>query len=336
MASSKDTGPTLPGLMTCVPSEPTTSPPSISSAEEAPAKTCLTLGKVLASTVPGLVFGSSTRESLASFDRASSSWKTSQLSLLAGLTECSVVLPKAGMMRSGCLYALPTLERHTDGSGCSSSLGEFPTPTNADGEKGSEVYPGNHNPTLLGAVRANWPTATVQDGENCGGPSQKARNTPPLNAAVTMWMTPTREGFDARGHRGAKDTLHSQIKAWPTPQGYAKGNEANHPPGVTPLDLAARPELCPGYRGRPEWGTPSTADGMGGHLSRSGDRREELLLPGQAKQGQQAGTLNPVWVESLMGFPPGWTEVGPAAPAKRKPPGKPRASRKAARKGQPA
>jgi len=36
--------------------------------------------------------------------------------------------------------------------------------------------------------------------------------------------------------------------------------------------------------------TPSVADGMGGHLSRSGDRSHELLLPGVAKRlGEQSG-----------------------------------------------
>src|SRR6516162_9436624 len=32
-----------------------------------------------------------------------------------------------------------------------------------------------------------------------------------------LWATPTMEGFDAQGHRGTKDTLHSQVKLWPTP-----------------------------------------------------------------------------------------------------------------------
>jgi hypothetical protein len=31
--------------------------------------------------------------------------------------------------------------------------------------------------------------------------------------------------------------------SWPTPQNYAKGDEKNHEPGLTPLDLAVRPEM---------------------------------------------------------------------------------------------
>jgi hypothetical protein len=40
----------------------------------------------------------------------------------------------------------------------------------------------------------------------------------------------------------------------------------------------------------------------GGSISRSGDRKGELLLGGQVK-----GKLNPAWVEQLMGLPAGWT-----------------------------
>ena len=47
---------------------------------------------------------------------------------------------------------------------------------------------------------------------------------PMVTAERRQRMTPTREGFDAQGHRGKADTLHSQIKAsttddaaWPSP-----------------------------------------------------------------------------------------------------------------------
>ena len=44
------------------------------------------------------------------------------------------------------------------------------------------------------------------------------------------------------------------------------------------------------------------------------------------------GSLNPAWVEALMGFPAGWTDIaGPQDAAKHKP----RGSRRASRKGVP-
>ncbi len=78
------------------------------------------------------------------------------------------------------------------------------------------------------------------------------------------------------------------------------------------------------------WETPSVACATGGQMSRSGDRKDELLLTGQAVQVTDAASslpvpatyqvggtsskdrriLNPLFVEWLMGWPPGWTLVG--------------------------
>lgn len=42
--------------------------------------------------------------------------------------------------------------------------------------------------------------------------------------------------------------------------------------------------------------------------------------------------LNPAWVETLMGFPPGWTRIdGPPVAAKRSTPASPRARRRVSR-----
>jgi hypothetical protein len=42
-----------------------------------------------------------------------------------------------------------------------------------------------------GKVRRLWPTPTVQDSKNDGGPSQWERNSDPLNVAVKRWPIPT-------------------------------------------------------------------------------------------------------------------------------------------------
>ena len=61
--------------------------------------------------------------------------------------------------------------------------------------------------------------------------------------------------------------------------------------------------------------TPSVADGMGGHLTRSGDRSNELLLPGVAKAHQQAWGQYAAAIaraEQAIGRPaPPPTEIGP-------------------------
>lgn len=74
------------------------------------------------------------------------------------------------------------------------------------------------------------------------------------------------------------------------------------------------------------WPTPTASDHTG---------------PGKRGQGGMnlrtaaVGSLNPEWVESLMGFPPGWTEAGPADPESPKRNGRRRGSRKASKTASP-
>lgn len=77
------------------------------------------------------------------------------------------------------------------------------------------------------------------------------------------------------------------------------------------------------------WPTPTVACATGGQTSRSGDRKGELLLAGAVKQWPTpraeghgminlndtiGGSLNPTWVEFLMGWPLLWTSMDPLPP----------------------
>lgn len=77
------------------------------------------------------------------------------------------------------------------------------------------------------------------------------------------------------------------------------------------------------------WPTPTVACATGGQTSRSGDRKGELLLSGAVKQWPTpmaeghgmsnlndtiGGSLNPTWVEFLMGWPLLWTSMEPLPP----------------------
>lgn len=138
---------------------------------------------------------------------------------------------------------------------------------------------------------------------------------------LTLLPTPratdgTKGGPDQRGSSGDL-MLPSAVHLLPTPRATRGGS---HTESVV---------LLP---------TPSVADGMGGHLSRSGDRSHELLLPGVAKEMGHANQwgdyapaiarweavlgrtapaptepnakgghrLSPRFVEFLMGVPEGW------------------------------
>ena len=98
--------------------------PSMSSAAGSPARTSARRGTARGSLESDRAFGSNTLESFASYDPASSSWKTSQRSWVEGLDACSETWPKRGTMRSGIASAPVTLAPRTGESGCSL----WPTP----------------------------------------------------------------------------------------------------------------------------------------------------------------------------------------------------------------
>tara|TARA_R110001606_G_scaffold7319_2_gene32523 strand:+ start:1532 stop:2119 length:588 start_codon:yes stop_codon:yes gene_type:complete len=106
---------------------------------------------------------------------------------------------------------------------------------------------------------------------------------------------------------------------WPTPRSFSAmaGN-------IT--EKTTRPE---GFRGNLEevvartmWPTPTTRDYKGGRkpetLAASG-RGETNTLNDAVTIRDQHGSLNPTWVEWLMGFPEGWTDLNPSEmPSSRK------------------
>jgi hypothetical protein len=220
--------------------------------------------------VPGLMasaaaYGRNTPELLASFDPATSSWRTSQLSLEGGLTTFSETWPRSGLMRNGIAFQLPPLVRLTDAT--ESEL--LPTPaatpygTNHGGGMGRV---GPVRPSLETMARRNlWPTPTSTLGTNGG------RITP----------RKSREGV----------TLIEAISArfWPPPHGMCVP--------TTSWAEAVNQSI---------WPTPTA------------DRRSGLQSHGQ---NAILGSLNPTWVEWLMGFPLGWTDCGPSAtPSSRRSP----------------
>lgn len=73
-----------------------------------------------------------------------------------------------------------------------------------------------------------------------------------------------------------------RLDSWEARRELNKAKGINGNGQGTPLGIAVR-QLLP---------TPSAADGMGGHLTRSGERSDELLLPGLA-QAAAAGKLLP-------------------------------------------
>jgi hypothetical protein len=138
----------------------TTSQPSMFSAADFPARTFRRRGRGSVSMGRGLDYGGSTPDSLASFDPATSSWRTRQICFSGEWAEFAETWPRSGMTRNGTLYQRAPLVPHIHGSACSW-----------------------------------WPTPRASDRDNCGG-SGARRNAlrngtyvgRRMNPQLTEWL----------------------------------------------------------------------------------------------------------------------------------------------------
>lgn len=186
------------------------------------------------------VFGQSTPALLASYDPATSLWRTSQLSLIEDLGESLETWPRSGMTRSGIAYQLQPLAPLT----AETASGLLPTPA---------------------ASPAGWRNIEIVD-----------KNGNPPTHANQRW-------YDKKTGRVVQKDLRHVVERgmWPTP------TASEHK-----------------YRLQ---GNTQQSKGLGAMA-----RRGQLLTERERESGM-SGQLNPTWVEWLMGFPLGWTDLGPSA-----------------------
>lgn len=214
--SSPGTSPRRRDSRTSERSAHTTSKRSTSSAAASPAKTSAPPGEEPGSMAPARVFGRSSPGSFASFDPATSSWRTCPPSSPGkenGGTgrrsaEFLETWPRQGMTRSGRAYRLESSGHRT----CESASGSWPTPHGMP-KRGQRRRPGPSGNELgravLKAERERLPTPTATDARkgyaSAPGPGN-ARGRQTLSGAVQarLWPTPkaTASGPDfARARR---------------------------------------------------------------------------------------------------------------------------------------
>ena len=159
------------------------------------------------STGSGAGCGGSLRGSFARFDRVSSSWRTPQCSLLAGLDVFLETWPRWGLMRGGACWALSTPARRTGGSGF--GLWRTPRAGKASAEN-EESWMARH---LAGKVARLWPTPNCEgwrsDGElqmlgrlDLSDPEVKAMTARATMSKKTRWL-PTPTAQDAANNGAA-------------------------------------------------------------------------------------------------------------------------------------
>ena len=152
-----------------------------SSAEASPARTSPLPDEAKASAASDQDFGQRSSVWLMRYDRDTSSWRTSQRSLLEDYQPSLPTLPRSGSMRSGYVYEHPTWAPHIDASGGSA----WPTPNAHDGYR-----PGNDEKSTQGGNlrrdAAQWMTDdghwTTPNSSETGGsrPNRYAQGGRPL------------------------------------------------------------------------------------------------------------------------------------------------------------
>lgn len=117
-----------------------------------------------------------------------------------------------------------------------------------------------------------------------------------------LWKTPVaadaanREFY--RNSRGEAN-LSGEVKLWPTPK--ASDSKGTGQAGSKSAEHDAKKK---NLRGVVMYATPQARDFRTGQLSRWEDPQRTRNL-----NDQIGGQLNPTWVEWLMGFPIGWTDL---------------------------
>ncbi|WP_181735435.1 hypothetical protein [Thermoactinomyces daqus] len=89
---------------------------------------------------------------------------------------------------------------------------------------------------------------------------------------------------------------HAPGLLWPTPLANCHTGAGKHGTGGMNIQTAVK-----------LWPTPTAQDGKNATLPPS--QKERDSVPGALIREGQKGQLNPNWVECLMGFPSGWTDI---------------------------
>tara|TARA_A100001391_G_scaffold192901_1_gene167569 strand:- start:126 stop:863 length:738 start_codon:yes stop_codon:yes gene_type:complete len=147
-----------------------------------------------------------------------------------------------------------------------------------------------------------WPTPDVRGFTNKGSLQGLAKK-------AQTW-----EEFSAMAYRSSKKTKRP---FWPTPTAMTGGEgiAPSHVNGSHGWSLGAAAKDSLSQEPMRMWPTPSTRDYKGGYIGgrmRNGKvSRDTLDVAVQHTDNQEKtnGTLNPTWVEWLMGFPIGHTDL---------------------------
>ena len=254
--------------------------------------------------------GNKWRGSFAKWDQSTSLWRTHQCSFLGDLEPFSETYPQWGLMRNGELWEQKTLVQTTKGT----ESGLWLTPTVMDGlparnpEALERQYQNNRkgrttHSTLREQVVYPPPKEMFPTPRSCSAMASTItpesawdeKRNPNLETIVGRRMFPTPNAWD--GKRGPRSEEHLRTKK----------------AQITLVTAVAHLE-------RENFPTPCATDYKGaGQTGLLRDRLDYAAERGATKSKTftpptiPGGQLNPNWVEWLMGWPIGFTDLKPLA-----------------------
>ena len=144
---------------------------------------------------------------------------------------------------------------------------------------------------FLGTPTAQMKPRSAKFARKTQNPAEFARDHPRL------WLTPLVSDSEKRGVPKVGGGLAGQVHLWPTPR-------------TTGLDGGSNSRRAAKARGM--WPTPVARDYKGQGMSRERrETREPDNLCSWTAKYEGSAALNPAFVEWLMGFPAGWTNLTP-------------------------
>ena len=210
-----------------------------------------------------------------SYDPDMCLWKTSPDFILQAVAKSSLILPRSGMMRNGTLYLLQRLVPHTSGK----EFSFWRTP---------DVGAGGTSGLLKKGIRfrKNGQPITVRLVDQVNNPDF----WPP---EIGMWPTPS-------AHPAGEGPLLDKVTD-------KEGNAPKRNERVYNPDTGKHVQVTLN-RAVKLWRTPSAQiiEPKSSVKKLSGRTPKD---PQVGLAGQVGGSLNPTWVEWLMGFPLGWTDL---------------------------
>ncbi len=274
----------------------------MSSAADFPVRTSVSPARELVLQGSGQDSGPTTSASLARFDPATCSWRTSQRCLVEDWTRFSETWPRSGLMRNGTAYQLPTWAPLI----AATESGSWPTPHGFSQDGRSNGPSGNELGRAVNQSLLPTPTATTYGSNLGGGSGRVGKPRPSLNqmARQNLWPTPRNNTGPDLSDRHL--SLDGAVRLWPTPTVHGNYNKA----GASPQSgdgLATAVKF---------WRTPNASDAdqwSNQTLEERQRKGSQVRLNTQVSpEGGAGGSLNPTWVEWLMGFPLGWTALEPS------------------------